>query len=55
MRCTLVRDMIPTDNTPKIVDPEEIKPSGDAIRVFDLTANGWRSFKISNVISFGVE
>jgi hypothetical protein len=55
MRCTLVRDMIPTDMTPKIPDSEETKPNVDVIRVYDLTANGWRSFKVANVTSFGAE
>jgi hypothetical protein len=55
MRCTLVRDMIPTDQTPTSSLEENVQPSQDIIRVFDLTANGWRSFKVDNVTSFEIE
>lgn len=58
MRCTLVRDMIPTEQQPtsSVVSEEtESQPNESVIRVFDLTANGWRSFKVDNIINFGVE
>jgi hypothetical protein len=56
MRCTLVRDMIPSDQTPKSTyDDDDLKSSLDVIRVFDLNANGWRSFKVANVIKFEIE
>lgn len=57
MRCTLVRDMIPTDQQPTsaVTEETESQPNESVIRVFDLTANGWRSFKVDNVINFGIE
>lgn len=56
MRCTLVRDMIPFDQVPKGVhDDDTAQPTLDVIRVFDLNANGWRSFKIDNVTKFELE
>lgn len=57
MRCTLVRDMIPTDQTPNSVEatPDTEQPTSDVIRVFDLNANGWRSFKVANVTKFDTE
>lgn len=57
MRCTLVRDMIPSDQTPKTADDESVGTVAptDVIRVFDLNANGWRSFKVANVTNFTTE
>lgn len=56
MRCTLVRDMIPTNVTPKVFDDEKVEAGpSEVIRVFDLTAQGWRSFKVANVTEFTVE
>ena len=56
MRCTLVRDMIPQGSTPKVFDDEKVEASAkEVIRAFDLTAQGWRSFKVANVTEFTVE
>ena len=55
MRCTLVGDMIPSDQTPKTQTVEESTQTDSVIRVFDLIANGWRSFKIDNVTLFEAE
>ena len=57
MRCTLVRDMIPENQLPVTDELTEktAQPSTDVIRVFDLLADGWRSFKVDNVTSFEVE
>lgn len=60
MRCTLVRDLIPTESHPKTLsdDPKEseTKPDNtDIIKVYDLDANGWRSFRVSSVSSFNYE
>lgn len=52
MRCTLVRDMIPTNQQPTSSIEENTQPTQDVIRVYDLVANGWRSFKVDNVTSF---
>jgi hypothetical protein len=57
MRCTQVRDLIPSDHQPK--PPEEGATervqSTETIRVFDLTVVGWRSFRVDSVTSFSVE
>lgn len=55
MRCTLVRDMIPTDQQPMTLEEDKVQPAQDVVRVFDLVANGWRSFKVDNVTSFEIE
>jgi len=56
MRCTLLRDMIPQNSTPKAFDDEKVEAGlSEVIRVFDLTAQGWRSFKVANVTEFTVE
>jgi hypothetical protein len=49
--------MIPTDQTPNSVEatPDTEQPTPDVIRVFDLNANGWRSFKVANVTKFDTE
>lgn len=57
MRCTLVRDMIPENKTPK--SPEEGEPEKKineaVIRVFDLIKEDWRSFKVDSVTEFKPE
>lgn len=55
MRCTLLQKLIPSDQMPKGSTLEESNKSEDVIRVFDVTANGWRSFKVDNVIEFNAE
>lgn len=60
MRGTLLRDLIPTEYQPKTLldDPKELetKPDNtDIIKVFDLDANGWRSFRVSSVSEFNYE
>lgn len=53
------RDMTCTRNLERV--PVEMRPKGDAnlneektIRVFDIKAQGWRSFRSDNVKSFEV-
>lgn len=52
MQCTLKQELLPP---PQPEVPGEIKKSRlvneDVINVWDLESNGWRSFKISNLIS----
>lgn len=48
MRCTRILDKIPPDMRPK----GESEYSEEALRVFDLTAQGWRSFRVDSVKSF---
>jgi hypothetical protein len=49
--------MIPPNAMPKVFDDEKIEQTSpsEVIRVFDLTAQGWRSFKVANVTEFNVE
>jgi hypothetical protein len=61
MRCTLVSDLLPPKvvTTPILEDLEtpktQKKPSIDVIPVFDLHANGWRSFRVDSVTNFRLE
>lgn len=48
MLCTLNEGMIPQDQRPKGMSAER-KQSETSISVWDLEANGWRSFIISNI------
>lgn len=54
MTCTLKADILP----PQIVTEEKkklkksIDVNEDVISVWDINAQGWRSFRIANVISF---
>lgn len=50
MTCTRSLDLIPEMQRPK----SESKPPEGYIPVYDLKANGWRSFKDDSVISFEV-
>ena len=49
MRCTKNFDKIPQEFHPK-ADSEKKESTTDAIPVFDVEANGWRSFNLSNVL-----
>jgi hypothetical protein len=42
MKCTLAEQKIPAENAPKGVDRAK---SDEAVAVFDLENNGWRSFR----------
>ena len=42
MTCTLAEQKIPAENAPKGVDRAK---SDEAVAVFDLENNGWRSFR----------
>ena len=46
MKCTLVSSLIPQEMLPK-GEPNNITES--VIRAYDVDANGWRSFVVSNV------
>jgi|LWDU01.1.fsa_nt_gi hypothetical protein len=56
MTCTLNMDKIPKDMQPKVqpigAEPKPIKE--DVIAVYDLNAEGWRSFTVANIINFSV-
>ena len=50
MRCTLLSEHIP--NAPKTNGTTVARQSSsDVVSVWDLDANGWRSFKVNNVKS----
>lgn len=50
MLCTLVN--IPSEKLPKAVDPEdEVQYSKEAIRVFDIEKQDWRSFRLDAINS----
>jgi len=42
MKCTLAKQKIPAENVPKGTDRAK---SDEAVAVFDLENNGWRSFR----------
>jgi hypothetical protein len=46
MKCTKQSDLIPTDKQPKGTGAI---PTGDAVSVFDLDKQEWRSFNTSNI------
>lgn len=53
MKCTLAEEKIPSENAPKGV---ERKKSDEAVAVFDLENEGWRSFRWDSLtnISFTI-
>jgi hypothetical protein len=53
MKCTLAEQKIPAENAPKGVDRAK---SDEAVAVFDLENNGWRSFRWDSLtnISFTI-
>lgn len=51
MTCTLKMSEVPEDQRPKTFAFDE-EVNTDVIRVFDINANGWRSFKVGNVKLF---
>lgn len=48
MKCTLQPRLLPTSLKESTI---KIDSESDALRVYDLEADGWRSFKISRLIS----
>jgi hypothetical protein len=53
MVCTLSQRVIPTEYAPKGEDQRE--KSGEALAVFDVEKEGWRSFRWDSVKSISVE
>jgi len=47
MTCTLMSDKIPTTKSEK-----ESKPNLDIVAAWDVNKEGWRSYRVENVISF---
>jgi hypothetical protein len=54
MECTLKADVLPARPVAESDKPAR-KQSDENLSVWDVNAQGWRSFKIANVVSFGVE
>lgn len=61
MLCTLDENRIPADKKPKQIDPEfsEIekpvaKSSEEALRVFDIEKQAWRSFRWDSIKSVNI-
>ena len=54
MLCTLSESLIPTEHLPKPLAEGTAprKRSEDSLSVWDLNANGWRSFIYRNVLNF---
>lgn len=52
MKCTRNIENIPEEHRPKGDGPE--KPIVESMPVFDLDANGWRSFTIKNLKSIEI-
>lgn len=50
MRCTKVFDKIPEDMRPKEDSKRKVSEESDAIAVFDLDINQWRSFNVGNIL-----
>jgi hypothetical protein len=51
MECTLNEDFIPEIARPK-TDDEGVQRTIEVIRVYDVRAAGWRSFRVENVTNF---
>jgi len=54
MTCTLREDMLPPIKTPKTKLTEEAKEPPKSMPIWDINAQGWRSFLIANIESVTV-
>ena len=53
MTCTLKEDLIPSASKADPLSQKKIRAINDeVIPVWDLNAEGWRSFRVDNVVSF---
>jgi len=56
MRCTLKPELLPTV---EVKESDETKPAratpADSLAVFDVEAQGWRSFRYDSVKEFSIE
>lgn len=53
MSCTTKSDKIPEDHQPK--NENAVPLNEDVLRVFDVEVEGWRSFRVDSVKSFGLK
>lgn len=51
MMCTLGEEFIPTEHRPTSAATTY---NEEVVRVYDVNAAGWRSFRVENVVSFSV-
>ena len=51
MSCTLDASLIPEAARPK-TDDEGVQATLDVVKVYDVKAEGWRSFKVDKVLAF---
>jgi hypothetical protein len=54
MKCTLLPEHVPNASTNNGQLVIETKGVSNTIPVWDLTANGWRSFKVENVKNISI-
>jgi len=54
MKCTLLPDHIPNAPTQNGTLVVEGKPASNAVAVWDLNAQGWRSFRVASVKNISV-
>jgi hypothetical protein len=54
MRCTLQTDYIPNAPTQNGELVVEGKPTSNNVSVWDIDANGWRSFRVANVKNISI-
>tara|TARA_R110001606_G_scaffold35780_1_gene103668 strand:+ start:182 stop:439 length:258 start_codon:yes stop_codon:yes gene_type:complete len=53
MTCTLDDTIIPADLLPKTSAPSDaVKVNETTVSVYDVNADGWRSFRVENVTNF---
>lgn len=52
MRCTLREDLIPAE-VEGITPKRQRDTNDEVVAVYDIDAEGWRSFRIDSVIAFG--
>lgn len=51
MDCTLMPDMLPENERERSTNPQR-NVREENLSVWDINANGWRSFRLANVTSF---
>lgn len=53
MQCTLREDLIPAATKSYPITQKKVRSiSEEVLPVYDINAEGWRSFRVANVVSF---
>ena len=56
MQCTLKEDLLPAQtDIEEAIEKKSKKPNPDVLAVFDVTAQGWRSFRWDSLKDFKLE